>query len=209
MASEPATRSPGRPRRFDPDTERRLIVDAATKLLGENDYEAVSVGAILDESGLSTRSFYRHFNSKDELLIAMYRQNAVQAADLLAVRTASAPGPRAGLEVWVDEILSFRYDARNARQVAIFSAPSARRAVGYADAERAAVELLIAPLIDVLEAGLDDGTFALTVPERDARSIHALVWDVMRWGPRVISRAEAVQHVLRFAAPGLGAPAPS
>jgi AcrR family transcriptional regulator len=207
MTSDPAVRTPGRPRRFDPDTERRLIVDAAAKLLRENDYEDVSVGAILDESGLSTRSFYRHFNSKDELLIALYRQNAVQTADLLAVRTASAPGPREGLEVWVDEILGFRYDARMARQVAIFTAPSARRAVGYADAERAAVELLIAPLIDVLEAGRDDGTFSLTVPERDARSIHALVWDVMRWGPPTISRTAAVQQVLRFAVPGLGAPA--
>jgi hypothetical protein len=46
------TRSPGRPRRFDPETELRLIVDAAKKLLRDNDYEAASVGAILDESGL-------------------------------------------------------------------------------------------------------------------------------------------------------------
>jgi AcrR family transcriptional regulator len=198
-------RSPGRKRRFDPDTELRLVVDAAKKLLRENDYEDVSVGAILDESGLSTRSFYRHFGSKDDLLISLYRQNAVQAGEILARLVESAGDPRAGVEAWIDGMLRLRYDTRTARQVAIFGAPSARRAVGYNEAEHEARELLIAPLRDVLAEGRDDGSFPLAQPDLDARSIYALVWDVMRSTSPQLSRAEARRHVLRFALCAVGA----
>lgn len=181
-----------------------MILDAATELLKQNDYEDVGVGAILTESGLSTRSFYRHFSSKDELLIVLYQQNAEQAGRRLSGRVAAAATPREGLESWVDELLSLAYDPRKARGVAIFDAPSARRAAGYGDAERAAMRILTDPLLDVLERGRADGTFPATTPDRDVHSINALVWDLIRWTPRRLSRAEACDHVLRFALPAVG-----
>jgi AcrR family transcriptional regulator len=169
----------------------------------------VSVGAILDESGLSTRSFYRHFGSKDELLIVMYRQNAVQTAEILTAAVRSAADPRTGMEAWIDGMLRLRYDARTARRVAIFGAPSARRAVGYAEAERDARTLLIAPLLAVLTAGRAGGSFPLAEPEHDARSIYALVWDVMRWEGSEVTRIDAKRHVLRFALSAVGALRPA
>lgn len=183
-----------------------MIIDATTTLLRRNDYEAVSVGAILTEAGLSTRSFYRHFASKDELLIALYHENAEQAAARLTARVAAARTPREGVEHWVDELLSFAYDAGKARRVASFDAPSARRAVGYDDAQRAAMSLLGEPLREVLERGRHDGSFPHTSPERDALSISALVWDVIRWESRPPTRQDALAHVLRFALAGLTAP---
>lgn len=204
MAHAETVRSPGRPRRFDPDTERQMVLDAATELLKKNDFEDVGVGAILAQSGLSTRSFYRHFSSKDELLMVLYHQNAEQAGRRLAARVAAAGNPREGLESWVDELLSLGYDPRKARRVAFFDAPSARRAGGYGSAEREAMMLLADPLLEVLEQGKADGSFPLAEPDRDVRSINALVWDVIRWNPRRMSRAAALAHVLRFALPGLG-----
>jgi len=41
---------------------------------------AASVADILDEAQLSTRAFYRHFDSKDALLRAMYRRDAESVA---------------------------------------------------------------------------------------------------------------------------------
>lgn len=180
-----------------------MIVKAATVLLKRNDYEHVSVGAILTEAGLSTRSFYRHFTSKDELLIVLFRDNAEKAAKRLSTRVATASSSLEGLENWVDELLSFAFDPRKARRVAVYDAPSARRAVGYAEANEEAAKLLIDPLLEVLERGAHDGSFPTSVPERDARSIYALVWDVMRWNPPLPSRTDAVAHVLRFVIPGL------
>jgi AcrR family transcriptional regulator len=202
MANVEVVQPAGRPRRFDPKTEVQMIVDATKVLLQRNDYEDVSVGAILTEAGLSTRSFYRHYASKDELLITLYAENAGRAAQRLTARVASAETSREGLEHWVDELLSFAFDPRKARRVAIFDAPSARRAVGYGDAQIAAHKLLIDPLREVLERGLRDGSFPSATPERDARSIYALVWDVIRWQPPVLA-TEAFAHIMRFALPGL------
>ena len=202
-AAQPA-RSPGRPRRFDPDTEVRLILDAAQKLLRENDYEDVSVGAILDESSLSTRSFYRHFSSKDELLIALYRTNAAQMADILSTLVVAAPDPRGGLEAWVDGMLRLRFHPPTARRVALFGSPSARRSTGYAHAEREARALLVGPLLDVLVAGRSDGSMPLARPDVDARTIYALAWDVMRWDSPELTLGEAREQILRFALQGVG-----
>jgi AcrR family transcriptional regulator len=197
-------RSRGRPRRFTPTTEIQLIVDATHKLLRQNDYEDVSIAAILAESGLSTRSFYRHFGSKDELLIAMYRQNAEQTGRQLAARVAAAASPREGLEAWVAGMLRLRFDPRVARRVAIFGAPSARRAAGYEGVQRDATEVLRRPLLEVLEAGRTDGSFPLTDPAFDSRAIQAVVLDLTLSEVPAFTRDEARHHVLRFVLPGLG-----
>jgi len=207
-AAQPA-RSPGRPRRFDPDTEVRLILEAAQKLLRENDYEDVSVGAILDESGLSTRSFYRHFSAKDELLIAMYRTNASQLAEIISGLVAAAPDPGAGLEAWVDGMLRLRFHAPTARRVAMLGSPSARRAAGYAGAERDARAMLVHPLLDVLRAGHSDGSMPLTRPEADARTIYTVTLDVMRWDAPELTVGHAREHILRFAFRGVGGTEPA
>jgi AcrR family transcriptional regulator len=205
MANAAIERSPGRPRRFDPETELQMILDATTNLLKTRTYEDVSVGSILAESGLSTRSFYRHFASKDELLIVLHNHNAAQAGKRLAIRMARAASSLEAVESWVDEVLSFGYDPRKARRAAIFTAPSARRTPGYGAAVQAAMKLVTDPLQEAIERGRLDGSFPLALPDRDARSIAALVWDVISWTPRRLSRAEARAQVLRFALPGLGA----
>ena len=179
-------------------------MSAAKKLLKENDYEHVSVGAILEESDLSTRSFYRHFSSKDALLIAMYRSNAEKVGQRLREGVDAADSPRAALEAWVDEALRLRYDARAAQLVAVFDSASARRAVGYEEVAQEAVELMVRPLREVLEAGKASGDFPLAHPEHDVLAIHALVWNASRWG-LIRTRAEAREHVMRFSLAGLGA----
>jgi AcrR family transcriptional regulator len=178
-------------------------MSAAKKLLKENDYEDVSVGAILAESDLSTRSFYRHFASKDELLIAMHRSNAEKVGQRLREGVDAAASPREALEAWVDEALRLHFDARAAQLVAVFDSASARRAVGYEEATRVAVELMVDPLRDVLEAGRASGEFPLAHPEQDVLSIHALVRNASRSG-LLRTRADARDHVLRFALAGLG-----
>ena len=61
----PAPRSPGRPRLYEPDAERDLILAAALDVLRRNRGEEATVADILQEAGLSTRAFYRHFQTKE------------------------------------------------------------------------------------------------------------------------------------------------
>src|ERR1700761_6713038 len=85
----------GRPRRFEPADELRLLFDAALVVMQRNGYADVAVADILAEAGLSTRSFYRHFESKDQLLCALYRHEAEGAADRLTAKVSAAATPLA------------------------------------------------------------------------------------------------------------------
>jgi AcrR family transcriptional regulator len=198
----------GRARRFDPDTELELLFDATLKVLRRNDYADVAIADILEEAGLSTRSFYRHFQSKDELLLTLYRRDAEAAADRLRSRVRKASTPAQALEAWIDEILSFRFDRRKAERVALLGAPSARRADGYALESIHAGRLLSAPLLELLEAGQRDGSFPAVDPRRDTEMIRAIVWDVAglnAWGRVSVPRSAATQDVLHFCLRALGA----
>ena len=66
------------------------------------------------------------------------------------------------------------------------------------------------PLVGILEEGQADGTFPATVPEDDARSVHAVAWTLIEahlggGGPPDLESARA--HVLRFCLPALGSAA--
>jgi AcrR family transcriptional regulator len=200
----------GRARRFDPETELELLFDATLKVLRRNDYADVAIADILDEAGLSTRSFYRHFESKDELLLTLYRRDAEVAADRLASRVRKAATPPEALAAWIDEILSFRFDRRKAERVALLGAPGARRAEGYGQAAIQSGRLLSAPLRELLEAGAHDGSFPAGEPERNTEMIRSIVFDFAGLnlaGRGPVPKASVKQDILAFCLRGLGAEA--
>jgi AcrR family transcriptional regulator len=128
----------GRPRRFGPDDELRLLFEAALAVMQRNGYTDAAVADILAEAGMSTRSFYRHFESKDQLLCALYRHEAEQVAERLTARVAEAASPLAALDSWIEEIMSLGYNRRKAARVAVLGSPGAMRAEGYADESKRA-----------------------------------------------------------------------
>jgi AcrR family transcriptional regulator len=152
----------------EPADELRRLFDAALVVMERNGYADAAVADILAEAGLSTRSFYRHFESKDQLLCALYRREAERAAERLTARVSAAATPLAALDSWIEEIMSLGYHRRKAARVAVLGSPGAMRAEGYADETRHATKLLTAPLRALLEDGRKDGTFPLADPDPDA-----------------------------------------
>ena len=69
-------RSPGRPRLHEPDAERDLILMAALEVLRRNAGEEATVADILEEAGLSTRAFYRHFETKEDVIRSLFERDA-------------------------------------------------------------------------------------------------------------------------------------
>jgi AcrR family transcriptional regulator len=198
---------PGRPRRYGPDEELRLLFDAAIEVMRRNEYGEVTVAEILAEAGVSTRSFYRHFASKDDLLIALIRRETDGAVAALEARVARAKNPRAALEIWVDEMLSLTHDRAKARKVDVLVSPAAMRANGSTAEVKRATEVLRQPLVMILTAGRMDGTFTTVEPFDDADAISKLVWDVARQGfARTDTRtlAEARAFVLSFSLRAIG-----
>jgi AcrR family transcriptional regulator len=200
----------GRPRRFEPADELRLLFDATLAVMERNGYADAAVADILAEAGLSTRSFYRHFQSKDQLLCALYRHEAEGVAARLAGRVSAAATPLEALDGWIDEIMSLGYHRRKAARAAVLGSPGAMRAEGYAAESRRAITLLSAPLRDLLTAGQRDGTFPLADPAADAPLIESVVWTAAGLSPLrqpTRPRADAFRAVRSFCWRALGVPA--
>ncbi|MFI5041212.1 MAG: TetR/AcrR family transcriptional regulator [Acidimicrobiales bacterium] len=199
----------GRPRRFEAADELRLLLDAALVVMERNSYEDVAVADILAEAGLSTRSFYRHFESKDQLLCALYRREAERAAARLSAKVSAAANPGLALDAWIEEVLSYGHHRTKAARAAVLGSPGAMRADGYFDETRHASKLLIAPLEGLLAAGKLDGTFPHADPAADAPLVQAVAWAAAGLPPlreTCRSRAEAFRAVQSFCLRALGAP---
>jgi AcrR family transcriptional regulator len=198
----------GRPRRFESADELRILLDAAMEVMGRNGYIDASVADVLAQANLSTRSFYRHFESKDQLLCALYRREAEDAAARLNAKVDAAPSPRAALDAWIDEILSLGQHRAKAARVRVLGSPGAMRAEGYVEETRHASKLLMEPLEVLLAAGAADGSFPLADPAADASLIRSVVWSAAGLTPLRDwpgSRTEVARQVRSFCARALGA----
>src|SRR4051812_14273721 len=114
----------GRPRRFEEADELQMLFDAAFAVMQRSGTPDVTVADILREAGMSTRSFYRHFGSKDDLLLAMYRREAEAASARLQAAVDAATSPKAALEAWIDAILAIGFSRRRAARAALLGSAS-------------------------------------------------------------------------------------
>jgi AcrR family transcriptional regulator len=210
---QPAGPRPGRRRHHQPEDEVTLILDAALAVMRRNGYAAASVADILDEAELSTRAFYRHFDSKDALLRAMYRRDADLVAAELRAATEAAADPIAALEAWVEGFLTLFFDPRRVERAAVMISEGTRRAAGYHEEQERAEAEIVAPLAEVLRRGNAAGVLRSVAPTRDAYAIYAVATSASGSKRTVeagrFDRAAARAHVARFCWPAVGlAPMP-
>jgi AcrR family transcriptional regulator len=199
---------PGRPRRYDEAEELERILDAGFEVIRRKGYRAATVADILAEAGMSTRSFYRHFAAKDDLLHALFRRDAEQFAAKVATRVEAAAEPAAALVVWIDEILGFGFERRRAQRAAVLGAPSAMSSLDPSELSHA-MTLLMTPLVEVLTAGVADGTFGTCEPSTDAPMISALAWDGsarVREAATKPAKDDARARLVSFVQRAIGAP---
>ena len=197
----------GRPRRFDDETERRMLMDAAMRVMARNGYAAMSVGDVLSEAGLSTRAFYRHFDGREALLAALIRRDSEAVGGSLQRATAGASGPVAALDAWLERYLDVFYDPRRAARTALFSSPAVAAALPLAAELEEMRQIFCQPLIEVLRAGHESGILRSPTPEADAYSLFTLVSAAANGGDsQFLSRSEAKAHVMRFSWPAFGLP---
>ena len=90
-------------RRLDPDPRvRKSIVTAAATLVREEGVRGLSVAQVLSRAGLGTRAFYRHFDSKDQLVSAVFLDMARAETRRLRKRMAARADPVDGVVAWID-----------------------------------------------------------------------------------------------------------
>lgn len=191
-----------------PASERDRILDAAYRRLRETEGATVAVADILTAAGLGTRAFYRHFGSKDDLLLAMFRRDSERVlAELSALATAST-SPADALRRYASGMMRLVSEPGRMRRVLVMTSDEARRARGYrAELRRsqAAQEDLIA---GILARGQEDGSFPLVRDAgADARSIRAALgqaFDEHVSGTARVTAEQAAQEVADFALRAVG-----
>jgi len=195
------------PARARAEAEATVLIEAALTVLRTHGTAGFTVAAVLAEAGLSTRAFYRHFASKDELLLAVFDADTEVVAARVDRAIDASVDPRAALDAWIDQQLALAYAPRRSRRTQVLWTEGRRLQLDHPDEFARIVAAVLAPLERVLAAGLANGAFPDTDPARDARAIHAVTWDLVesRLAGGTDSLAAARAQVLRFCLPALGA----
>ncbi|MHA0288623.1 TetR/AcrR family transcriptional regulator [Mycobacterium sp. C3-094] len=190
------------------DDERRCIIEAAHHCLSDPHREPVTMSAILHSAGLSSRAFYRHFRSKDDLFLALLQQGADEiAARVDRVAAAGTGSPADQLAAWIGEIFDLLVDPRRRRQMAVIDSEEVRSAVGYRELRERSHAIREGSLAQILRRGRATGAFPLTDPDHDAVAISALVSRVLSSvAPQDVQAVKlAESRLLDFALRAVGA----
>lgn len=100
-----AGRAP-RPRRADARRNQQTLLDAAAKVFVASGVEA-PVRDIAAQAGVGTATIYRHFPTRADLIIAVYRHQVEACAEAGPALLASSPSPHAALARWIDLFVDF------------------------------------------------------------------------------------------------------
>lgn len=202
--SAPRTR---RREKLGPDPAvRRQILDAATTTVREHGVDGLSVAAVLQRAALSTRAFYRHFGSKDELVAAVFLEGARAEKRRLKRRMGSAATEIEAVAAWIDARLDLAFDERLANDLRRLSLEAQSQTVAARGVVQPAYAEMLTPLREAIRRGLHDGVFHGVDPVADAEFIHGVVWAGIdqHWAKGAGGREQLRRRIQCFCLRGLG-----
>jgi len=187
-------------------TVRRAILAAASTTLREQGVRGVSIAAVLERASLGTRAFYRHFDSKDELVAALFLEMARVEERRLRRRMASATTEIGAVAAWIDGRLDLAFDDNIKSDLRRVSLEAQSQMFASPDLVQPAYEQMLKPLSGALQRGLQREVFRHIDPVTDAQAIHAVVWAAIerQWTTGDCDRDSVRQRALRFCLGGLG-----
>ncbi len=185
---------------------RNVLLDAAAKVIREEGVRGLSVAVVLARTNLSTRAFYRHFDSKDELVTAVFLGMARAETRRLKRQMDAAAGPAEAVVAWIDGRLDLAFNARIRSDLRRLSVEAQTQMFASPELVGDAYSEILAPLIEQLERGMRAGLFADIDPRADALSIHGAIWASVerQWTTGDCDRAAVREQVVRFCMGGLG-----
>ncbi|WP_090603127.1 TetR/AcrR family transcriptional regulator [Mycobacterium lentiflavum] len=203
-ASAPRTR---RRDKLEPDPAvRREILAAASATLREQGVPGLSIAAVLDRAKLSTRAFYRHFDSKDELVAAVFLETARAERRRLQRRMSGAATEIEAVAAWIDGRLDLAFDDNIKSDLRRLSLEAQSQTSISPSLIQPAYAEMLKPLSDALQRGLQAGVFHHIDPVNDAEFIQGVVWASInrQWRTGDCDRTEVRGDALRFCLRALG-----
>jgi AcrR family transcriptional regulator len=179
--------------------EVRRLIDAAYAVMRSTGDIDPRVGDVVRRAGLSNQAFYRHFRSKDELLLAVLTDGQHQLLTTLSTRMARADPGAPRVAAWIDGVMAQARNRDAAENTRPFVINGARLADRFPDEWIHLRDALIGPLrAAVADAGGD--------PDHDADAIYHLAFGWMEDAlkRRVHPSRDEVEHLVDFAMRGAG-----
>jgi AcrR family transcriptional regulator len=137
--------------------EVNQIIEATYRVISRTESLDPPLREILREAGLSTPAFYRHFRSKDELLVGLVELGWEILRGYLAHQMAKADDPAGQIAAWVRGMLAQASDPEAARRARPFTVNEPRLATLFPDEHKASRDSLVALLVPPVEQLGADG----------------------------------------------------
>jgi AcrR family transcriptional regulator len=166
------------PEKSDDQRDPRAAIIAAARRLIDQKGEAFTTQELIKEAGVALQTFYRQFEGKDQLLLAVITEVIAEGCAAFAEQARKLDDPVARLELFVK------------LSVGAFAVPSSSLGPGFVAAEHLRLHQLFPneiaaatqPFLDLvrpdLEEATEEGLLASADPETDAWLITHLVMTV-------------------------------
>jgi AcrR family transcriptional regulator len=177
--------------------EVRALIDAAFAVMGRTGEIDPPVRDIVREAGLSNQAFYRHFRSKDALLLVVLTDGQRQLIEYLRHRVSGTAEPRDQVRRWIDGVMAQARDTAAAEATRPFALNGPRLAARFPTE-------LAATKAELLES-LTPAVQALGGDEHDAELVRDLTFSRMNdaIAQRRAVNAREVADLVEFCLDGL------
>lgn len=199
--------SAGGRKKLEPDPQVRVaILSAASKIVREDGVRTFSIAQVLARAQLSTRAFYRHFASKDELVSAVFLGMASVEMMRLRRRMAGAVDPVHAVAAWIDGRLELAFNDEIRSDLRQMSVEAQSQMFASPELIGPAYGEILRPLVEQLGRGRELGLFTDIDPDDEALSIQGVVWSNVerQWAVGSCDPDELRERVQRFCLRGLG-----
>ena len=106
MGQNSAVGADGKPKRADAQRNEKALLDAAAAVFVTSGVEA-PIRAIAAAAGIGTATIYRHFPTRADLVIAVYKHQVEGLAEAAPELLATSTNPYAALQQWIDMFVDF------------------------------------------------------------------------------------------------------
>ncbi len=185
--------------------EVQRLIEASFAVIRASGRLEPTVGEIVREAGLSNQAFYRHFRSKDELLVAVLDQGVARLQGHLQHRMERVESAEQKIREWIWGMLGQALDAEAAAATRPFALSRARLSELFAQDVHASEARLGEMLRQVIQSAADAGELPTADAERDAEVVYnlAMGWMQRKLAAPTSATREDAEHLIEFAMHGL------
>jgi AcrR family transcriptional regulator len=180
------------------------LLDAVRELTNEAEDASFTVAEVAERAGVSLKSFYRSFEGKDDLILALIEEDSRAGATMLRAAMDRSASPDERLERYVRALFGLARQASGYTNVLVreYRRLSVDRPAGLAQALAPLVQLLEDEIAtasgaaisaasavhreaEIVFALLLDGLADVTLAGRDSKEVAASIWRFVAGGLRL------------------------